>query len=57
MKNPKAEIRRPKEGRNPKTETIDTYSEFSGNSDFGLRPSFGFRPSDFFGPSGFLDRY
>jgi hypothetical protein len=36
-----AQIRRPKEDRNPKTEQTRI------DSDFGLRPSLGFRPSDF----------
>ena len=43
--NPKSEIRRPKETRNPKSES-EVHSA-RAPSDFGLRISFGFRPSDF----------
>jgi hypothetical protein len=45
MKNPKAEIRNPKEARSPKSEIGGRrMPSFSG---FGIRISFGFRPSDF----------
>jgi hypothetical protein len=47
FRNPKSEIRGPKEIRNPKPEGGRLLTLLS---DFGLRPSFGFRVSDF----GFL---
>jgi hypothetical protein len=45
MKNPKPEIRRPKEARSPKSEKEITLP--GGLSDFAIRIYFGFRHSDF----------
>jgi len=60
MRNPKSEIRNPKEARNPKAEfeqqccaehmeisTVENSEALFWVSDFGLRISFGFRISDF----------
>ena len=45
--NPKAEGRRPKEGRNPKAEARIALGLGFRSSDFGTRPSFGLRASGF----------
>src|SRR5215471_18567994 len=50
-KNPKAEIRNPKEGRNPKPEILKTFAFHRHITSWG--PSRPFRPSDF----GFLSAF
>jgi hypothetical protein len=47
MKNPKTEIRNPKENRIPNSESKRARGNDRAKSDFEVRISFGFRPSDF----------